>query len=162
MTFTDHPSVRTALILIVFAVGALILSAEDCRTQLISRAVVDGCALATVLIAGPLCLVMICDGAIMLVCSLIACFLSRGDLGLGDAWCIAFFSLPVRWCSPDIVTASMCECWSICLSGMIGILFCGQLQPHHRSRASPFPFIPALALSHAGTLLFLLIRSSTG
>jgi hypothetical protein len=162
MTFTDHPSGRTALILVVFAVGALVLSAEDCCTQLISRAVVDVCALATVLIAGPRSLAMICDGAIMLVCSLIECFLSRGHLGLGDAWCIALFSLPVRWCSPEMMTASMCECWSLCLSGLIGILFCSQLQPHHRSRASPFPFVPALALSHAGTLLFLLIRSSTG
>lgn len=162
MTFTDHPSGRTALILVVFAVGALVLSAEDCRTQFIPRAVVDGCVLATVLIAGPRCLPMICDGAIMLVCSLIACFLSRNHLGLGDGWCIALFSLPICWCSPDIVTASMCECWSICLSGFIGILFCRQLQPHHRSRASPFPLVPALALSHAGTLLLLLIRSSTG
>jgi hypothetical protein len=159
MTFTDHPSVRTALILIVFAVGALILSAEDCHSQLISRAVVDTCALVTVLSAGPQRLTMICDGAIILVCSLVACFLSRGHLGLGDAWCITLFSLPICWCSPEIVTACICECWSICLSGIIGIFVCRRLTLHQRSRASPFPLVPALALSHAGTVLLLLMTS---
>lgn len=159
MAFTDHSSVRTALILVIFAIGALALSAEDCHTQLISRTVVDTCALATVLSAGTQRLTMMRYGAIILVCSLVVCFLSRGHLGLGDAWCIALFSLPVCWCSPEIMTACICECWSICLSGMIGILICKRLMPHQRSRASPFPLVPALALSHAGTVLLLLMTS---
>jgi prepilin signal peptidase PulO-like enzyme (type II secretory pathway) len=152
MTYSMTEQLCHSALLTVFAVGALLLSAHDCATQLIPRYPVFISALIVAAICGPQA-PSVCTFAFLVgICMLTLCAVSQHHLGRGDVWCTAFFSMPISFSAHDFLTAATGECSSLALAGFIGLVW-SFFRP---DRASPLPFVPPLAIGHACTLLVFL------
>lgn len=140
-------------LLTVFAVGAFLLSAHDCATQLIPRAPVFVSSLIAAALCGPHAPSACAFGLCVALCMSELRTISQHQLGRGDVWCTAFFAMPISFYAHDFLTAVTSECSSLALAGFIGLIW-SFFRPN---RASPLPFVPPLAIGHACTLLVLLV-----
>lgn len=133
MTFSSTLATPDLPVLAAFAVSAVVLSAEDLRTRLITRGRVLSCA-ALLLLAETSCIApgslaaghsgpplygtddalrslrLGAEGTLLLALLSLA---SSGSLGLGDSWCAGLFALPIGFLTDSWEDSLLAGCLAL-------------------------------------------------